>query len=323
MTINIDVIGVPLDYGAGRRGVDMGPSAIRYAGLREGLQALSHQVCDLGNLSVPLTETCDPGDPQLKYLAPIVEVGQRLASSVEASIAQGHVPLVLGGDHSLSLASVAGAARGRRLGLIWFDAHGDFNTAETTPSGNVHGMPLAVLLGYGDKRLRTLGGVQHDGSKFEPQNVVIVGARDLDGRERLLLADSGVHVFGMDTIDRWGFCETMERAIQLTTNGTEGLWLSLDIDGVDPMWAPGVGTPVSGGLTYREAHLAVELIAETRQLVGMDVVEVNPILDLENKTGRLAVELTLSAFGKRIWDSEHSRSAKTTNPNGVFALPDA
>lgn len=299
--MNIDLIGVPLDFGAGRRGVDMGPSAIRYAGLRQGLEVLGHVVRDLGNLPVPLAETCQPGDPHLKYLDVIVDVGERLAAMVDESMQAGHVPLVLGGDHSLALGSAAGAARERKLGLIWLDAHGDSNTGDTTPSGNIHGMPMATLLGYGDERLRTLHGAQHPGPKFDPRNVVLVGIRDLDDGERRLLREADVHVFSMEQIDRIGICEAMEQATELATRGTDGVWLSFDIDGVDPTFAPGVGTPVPGGLTMREAHLAVELIAETEQLIGMDLVEVNPILDSENKTGALAVRLALSAFGKRVW----------------------
>lgn len=305
--MNIDLIGVPLDFGADRRGVDMGPSAIRYAGLRRGLEALEHAVFDLGNVAVPLADTCYPGDLNVKYLDQIVDVGRRLATIVQGSVRAGHLPLVLGGDHSLSLGSVAGAAREQRLGVIWIDAHSDFNTPETTPSGNIHGMPLAVLLGHGDERLRTLGGVQHGDAKLDPRNVVLVGVRDIDDTERALLEASGVHVFSMEMVDRLGMCATMEHAIARATANTDGLWLSLDLDSIDPMYAPGVGTPVAGGLSAREAHLAVELLAETGLLVGMDVVEVNPILDSQNKTGAVAVELALSACGKRIWRDAYER----------------
>lgn len=299
--MNVDLIGVPLDFGAGRRGVDMGPSALRYAGLRQGLEALHHRVFDLGNIEVPLAETCQPGDPHLKYLDPIVEVAQKLAAIVADSVAKGHLPLTLGGDHSMSLGAVMGAARGRRLGLIWLDAHGDFNTSQTTPSGNIHGMPLAALAGYGDERLVTLKGTEPSGATIVPSHIAIVGARDLDDAERELLEQSGVAVFSMETIDRLGMPETMRQALAVATAGTDGIYLSIDMDGVDPLYAPGVGTPVPGGLTFREAHLAVELAAETGQLVGVDVVEVNPILDIQNSTGRLAVQLALSALGKRIW----------------------
>jgi arginase len=299
--MHIDLIGVPLDFGAGRRGVDMGPSAIRYAGLRQGLESLGHHVTDHGNIAVPLAETCAEGDPKLKYLDPIVDVGQRLADRVAQSMADGHLPLVLGGDHSLSLGSVMGAARGHKLGLIWLDAHGDFNTHATTPSGNIHGMPLAAICGYGASSLVTLGGAERDGAKVDPHNIAVVGARDIDPEERKLLQSSGVAVYSMEAVDRLGIKEVMHRAIEIACRGTDGIYLSLDLDGIDPMFAPGVGTPVTGGLTFREAHLAVELLAETKRLVGMDLVEVNPILDRTNMTAELAVQLALSAWGKRIW----------------------
>jgi arginase len=299
--MNIDLIGVPLDFGAGRRGVDMGPSALRYAGLRQGLEALGHRVHDLGNVEVPVAETCKPGDPRLKYLDPIIDVAQKVATLVARSIDQGHLPLTLGGDHSLALGAVMGAARGRRMGLIWLDAHGDFNTFETTPSGNIHGMPLAAIAGYGDERLVTLKGSEPAGATVIPTNIAIVGARDIDGAERTLLEQSGVAVFSMEAIDRLGMPETMRRALAVATAGTDGIYLSVDMDGVDPLYAPGVGTAVPGGLTFREAHLAVELAADTGKLIALDVVEVNPILDIQNTTGRLAVQLALSALGKRIW----------------------
>ena len=299
--MDIDLIGVPLDFGAGRRGVDMGPSAIRYAGLKAGLEALGHRVHDLGNIEVPVAETCDVGDPRLKYLDPIVGVAQRLANVVAESVAARHIPLTLGGDHSLALGSVMGAARGRKLGLIWMDAHGDFNTADTTLSGNIHGMPLAAIAGYGDSRLVTLRGTEPAGAKIAPNNIVVVGARDLDAAERTLLEGSGVSVFSMEAVDRLGMCETMQRAVAIAGRGTEGIYLSLDLDGVDPVFAPGVGTPVPGGLTFREVHLGVEFVWDTGRLVGADMVEVNPILDSQNVTGLLAVQLALSTFGKRIW----------------------
>lgn len=300
--MNIDLIGMPLDFGAGRRGVDMGPSAIRYAGLRQGLEALGHHVTDYGNVAVPLAETCEVGDTKLKYMDPIVQVAQRLADRVETSISEGNWPLVLGGDHSLSLGSVLGAARNRRLGLIWLDAHGDFNTHETTPSGNIHGMPLAALCGYGAQALVTLGGKAPASAKIAPHNIAIIGARDLDGEEKRLLRASGVAIYSMEAIDRLGINEVMQRAIETTCRGTDGIYLSLDLDGIDPMFAPGVGTPVAGGLTFREAHLAVERLAETRKLIGMDLVEVNPILDRVNMTAELAVQFALSATGKQIWN---------------------
>ncbi|MBA4160092.1 MAG: arginase [Gemmatimonadetes bacterium] len=300
--MDIDIIGVPLDFGSGRRGVDMGPSAIRYAGLHSALEALGHTVTDQGSLAVPLSETCLEGNPQLKYLEPITPVLQELMGRVARSVDEGRFPLILGGDHSLALGSVAGAARRRRLGVIWLDAHGDFNTDETTPSGNIHGMPLAALCGIGAREFVTLGGSKPAGPTLSPHQVAVVGLRSMDEQEKRLLREAGVAVFSMDMIDRFGIAEVMSRAISVVTRGTDGIYLSLDLDVLDPMLAPGVGTPVRGGLTYREAHLAVELLAETNLLIGMDAVEVNPILDTVNITAALAVELALSACGKRIWD---------------------
>lgn len=300
--MEIDLIGVPLDFGAGRRGVDMGPSAIRYAGLRQGLERLGYTVNDLGNIAVPLLETCAEGNAKLKYLEPIVGVAARVAELVDHSLRNGRLPLVLGGDHSVALGSVIGATRGRKLGMIWLDAHGDFNTEATTPSGNIHGMPLAALCGYGMEALVTIGGAAPVGPKVAPENVVVIGVRDLDATEKALLRESRVGVFSMEAVDRLGINAVMSRALEIARRGVDGLYVSFDLDAIDPTFAPGVGTPVSGGLTYREAHVALERIAETGSLVGMDVVEVNPILDRVNITAELAVELTLSAFGKRIWE---------------------
>ena len=301
--MHVNLIGVPLDFGAGRRGVDMGPSAIRYADLQQALEALGHHVSDLGNIAVPVRESCAPGDPALKYMDAIVEVQAGLADRVAGSVAAGSFPLVLGGDHSLAAGSVMGALRHRKLGLVWLDAHGDFNTHETSLSGNIHGMPLAALCGRGAEPLVTLAGREALGSKLQPGSVAVVGVRDLDTDERTLMRASGVHVYSMEAIDRLGIREVMRLAIEGVSQGTDGIWLSLDLDVIDPTFAPGVGTPVMGGLTYREAHLAVELIAETGRLAGMDMVEVNPILDRENTTGKLAVQLAASALGKRIWEA--------------------
>lgn len=296
---HIAIIGAPVDLGAGRRGVDMGPSAIRYAGLRELLIALGHQVRDSGNLLVPLAETCDAPDPceKLRYLAPIVDLCTTLRDRVADCIANNELPLVLGGDHSIALGSVCGAARGRRLGLLWVDAHGDFNTAETTPSGNIHGMPLAVLTGRGHPALLALGDQL---PLIRPEQVALVGVRDLDYHEREALRWSGVRTFTMHDIDRRGMAAVMNDALQVVTEGTDGFHLSLDLDVVDPREAPGVGTPVLGGISYREAHLAMELASKSGMLRSMDLVEVNPILDERNATAALAVELALSALGKRI-----------------------
>lgn len=299
--MKIEIIGVPMDLGAGRRGVDMGPSAIRYAGLEARLEALGHEVVDRGDVAVPPSETCGSGEERVRYLEPILEVGSRLAERVGAVAAAGGVSVVLGGDHSIALGSIAGSARGRTLGVIWLDAHGDFNTDATTPTGNIHGMPLAALCGYGHERLVSLDGWREEGAKISPQNLAVVGVRSLDPEERSLMREAGVTVFSMEAIDRFGIGEVMRRAIATAGRGTDGIYVSLDLDVLDPMYAPGVGTPIPGGLTYREAHLAAEMLAETGSVVGLDLVEVNPILDRSNTTGDLAVELALSALGKRVW----------------------
>lgn len=301
--MDIDLIGMPIDHGAGRRGVDMGPSAIRYAGLAEKLVSLGHSVRDLGNVEMPILETCTADEPQLRYIHCIVPAARRLMGEVMRSVRAGRIPLTLGGDHSLSLGSIRGAARGRRLGVLWIDAHGDFNTDETTPSGNIHGMVLAALCGFGDPRLVDL--IQSPGDEpagiLAPENVVLIGARDLDSGERALLAESAVNVFSMHDVDRLGMAQVMEKALTLALHGADALYLSFDLDSIDPMTAPGVGTAVDGGLTYREAHLVSEMVAESGRLIGMDLVEVNPILDIRNRTARMAINLALSALGERIW----------------------
>lgn len=297
---DVAIIGVPLDLGAGRRGVDMGPSAIRYAGLRERIAALGYRVRDLGNLAVPLAEQIEPpaADEPLRYLQPITDVVCDLARQVRDVIADNALPIILGGDHSLSIGSVAGAAHNRRIGVIWLDAHGDYNTSETTPSGNIHGMGLAVLTGRGHPVLTGLIGRT---PVIRPTDAALVGVRNLDDGERELLRTSGVHVFTMHDIDRRGMAAVMEEAILHVSAGTVGFHLSFDLDVLDPHEAPGVGTPVLGGITYREAHLAMELIAASGRLIGLDLVEVNPILDTRNMTALLAVEFALSALGKAIY----------------------
>jgi arginase len=297
--MQIDIIGVPIDLGADRRGVDMGPSAIRYAHLRQKLEALGYTVEDRGNIEVPIAETCAITDPRLKYIDCIVPMARRAAGAVATSLQSGHFPLVLGGDHSLALGSIRGAAKVKRVGVIWVDAHADFNTETTTPSGNIHGMPLAALCGLGDRRLTYLW--DEELPAVDPKRVAIIGARDLDEGEKCNLRDAGVLVLGMEQIDRIGMVAALEKAIAQVSQETEGIYLSFDMDVMDPRHAPGVGTPVAAGLTQREGHLACELIGETGRVVGMDIVEVNPILDLQNQTGALAVEFVLSALGKRIW----------------------
>jgi arginase len=301
--MEIDIIGVPIDFGAGRRGVDMGPSAIRYAELEAALIESGYHVFDQGNIEVPIQETCQINDPRLRFIDCIVPICRRVMSAVASSIGRGRLPIVLGGDHSLSLGSIRGAARRHNLGVIWLDAHADFNTHETSPSGNIHGMPLAALCGLGDFRLVNLEVFPQAEPHpvLNPRNTVIVGARDIDPGEQRLLRENRVNVFTMHDIDRQGMAAVMEQSLQIALNGTEGLYLSLDLDAIDPLYAPGVGTPVYGGLTYREVHLACEMIAESKKIIAMDFVEVNTILDEQNKTARMAVELILSALGKRIW----------------------
>jgi arginase len=298
--MQIDIIGVPIDLGADRRGVDMGPSAIRYALLQQGLESLGHSVEDKGNVEVPIAEMCAITNPKLKYLDCIVPMARRVAGAVATSIQSDHLPVVLGGDHSLSLGSIRGAAKHKKIGVLWVDAHADFNTPNTTPSGNIHGMPLAALCGLGAPELLQLW--DEAIPVVDPKNVAIIGARDLDKGEKRNLSQAGVMVLGMEQVDRLGLVASMEKALEQISRDVDGIYLSFDMDVMDPRHAPGVGTPVTGGLTYREAHLICELVAETGVLVGMDIVEVNSILDIQNQTALLAVEFVLSALGKRIWN---------------------
>ena len=296
------LIGVPLDLGGNRRGVDMGPSAIRIATLAEQLGGLGVAVVDKGDIPTPLPETKGPGDPRKRYVKEIARVCQRLFQTSLASLHEGALPIVLGGDHSLGAGSVAATAawmatRQQPLGVIWVDAHADINSPATSPSGNVHGMPLAALLGGDPHELARIGG---DGPSIRPEHTVLVGIRNLDDREKEIVKASGVHAFTMKDIDRLGIAEVMDRALAAASNGTGGVHVSFDLDVCDPSIAPGVGTPVKGGLDYREAHFVMEAVAESGRLVALDLVEVNPALDLRNATAELATELALSAFGKRI-----------------------
>ncbi len=298
----VAIVGAPLDLGAGRRGVDMGPSAIRTAGLNARLTTLGYRVEDLGNVSVEQQESSKPGSQDARFLSAIASTCQELAVRVERAAEQGKIPLVLGGDHSIAVGTFSGMAeawrkRGQKLGLIWMDAHTDMNTPGTSPSGNVHGMPLACLIGTGPKALTHLNGW---GPKVDPKNVVLIGIRDVDLDERPLVRRSGVRVFTMRDVDERGMRTVMHEALAVAGEGTDGIHLSLDMDGVDPREAPGVGTPVRGGFSYREAHLAMEILCDSRLMRSMEVVEVNPILDDANRTALLAVELVLSAMGKRI-----------------------
>ena len=296
--MHVRVIGVPMDLGADRRGVDIGSSAIRYAGLNDQLLRLGYEVLDVGNIVVPQPESQPIGNTRLKYLEPILKVSEELADTVTSALETKEFPLVLGGDHSIALGSITGVTRVYKdISVIWIDAHADFNTEETTPSGNIHGMILAALAGIGNSQLTDIGGWA---PKLDPQKIILVGARDLDRGEREFLRSHRVHVFTMSDIDKRGISNVMQEALSLAGKASDGIHLSLDMDALDPVHAPGVGTPVRGGLTYREAHMIMELIAESGHLIGMDVVEVNPILDRENATAMLAVELVMSALGKRI-----------------------
>jgi arginase len=299
----IRVIGVPLDLGASRRGVDMGPSAVRVAGLEARLEALGHQVTDGGNIRVEIAETQASGNENAHYLKQIAETCTRTAEAVVETLEEGMTPLVLGGDHSLAAGSIAGVAefyrrRGEKIGVIWLDAHADINTPETSPSGNVHGMPLAALLGMGAERLTKIFGYA---PKIAAENTVLVGVRDIDAAERENIRSAGVAgVYTMRDIDERGLRTVMEEALRLAGRGTVGYHVSLDMDWIDPEDAPGVGTPVRGGATYREAHLAMEIIADHGHLLSFEIVEVNPVIDEHNRTADLAVELACSVFGKKI-----------------------
>jgi len=298
----VHIIGVPLDLGGGRRGVDMGPSAFRIAGLGERIAALGCPVVDKGDLAVPIPEMRHAGDPRRKYIDDIATVCAALADSARESLEAGALPLVLGGDHSLAAGSVAATSavmrgRGNRLGLIWVDAHGDMNTPGSSQSGNVHGMPLAALLGPEPSELSGLAGFS---PKIDPDHVVLIGVRNLDEREKERVRESRIHVFTMKDIDRAGIAAVIEQAIAIASRDTQGLHVSFDLDVCDPTIAPGVGTPVKGGLDYREAHMVMEVLADSGRLVALDLVEVNPTLDVRNSTAELGTELALSALGMKI-----------------------
>jgi arginase len=280
----------------------MGPSAIRVANIHSRIASLGYKVEDLGNVAVEQAESAPAGPKRARYLEQIAETCLRLAEKVERAVAQGKVPLILGGDHSLAAGSVSGIAnhfhrRGEKIGVIWVDAHADMNTPQTSPSGNVHGMPLACLIGKGPKELTHLFGYA---PKVDPHNIAIVGLRAVDDLEAPHVKKSGVRAFTMRDIDEKGLPRVIAEAIEIASDGTAGIHLSFDMDSVDPDEAPGVGTPVRGGITYREAHLAMELVSDTARLVSLEVVEVNPVLDVANRTADLAVELMMSALGKRI-----------------------
>ena len=298
----IRVIGVPLDLGQSRRGVDMGPSAVRVAGLEARLEAIGHVVEDGGNVAVAIPEQKKEGAAHAKYLKEITATCTKSADLVLKTLEAGKVPLVLGGDHSVAAGTVAGVAefyrrQNQKIGLIWIDAHSDMNTPESSPSGNVHGMPLAAIMGLGPAEL---GNIFNFSPKVHPENCVLVGIRDVDAIEKENIRRAGVEVFTMRDIDERGMRSVMEEALRMAGRGTAGYHVSLDMDWIDPEDAPGVGTPVWGGATYREAHLAMEIIADHGRLLSLEIVEVNPVIDEHNQTADLAVELSLSAFGKKI-----------------------
>jgi arginase len=291
----VAVIGAPLDLGQGRRGVDMGPSAIRYAELDVRLRALGRPVFDWGDVRSAVPEAIEEGSENARYIGPIKQACERIAALVEEAVGQDFFPLVLGGDHSIAMGTLGGMAKARGPGAaLWIDAHGDLNRPSTSPTGNVHGMPLAAALGVG-------GEVFESGVYPTPSvtRAALVGIRSLDPGERELIKELDVRVYTMSEIDRLGVERVLRDALTFLA-GAPFLHVSLDLDAVDPMFAPGVGTPVSGGLSYREAHLALELVAESGLLDSLDVVEVNPILDRANETAKLAVELVASALGARI-----------------------
>jgi arginase len=298
----ISIIGAPLDLGQSRRGVDMGPSALRVANLNARLSSLGYEVEDLGNVAVRQPEASPEGPQQAKYLPQIAATCESLALQVDRVLDYESMPLVLGGDHSVAIGTAGGVSkyfhkRGKKIGMIWLDAHADMNTPESSPSGNVHGMPLACIVGMGPPELTNMFGYA---PKIAAANTVIVGLRDVDEMEKPHIRESGVRAFTMRDLDERGLRNIMREAIEVATDGTEGFHLSLDMDFVDPQHAPGVGTPVRGGATYREAHLAMEMICDSGQMLAMEVVEVNPVIDEANRTADLAVELIMSGLGKRI-----------------------
>jgi arginase len=300
--MKVRILGVPLDLGQERRGVDMGPSAIRAAGLNSVLKGLNHHVEDAGNVPVKLAEEQPFGDRRAKYLNEISETCQEVANRIYQTLEEGQFPISLGGDHSVAVGTVSGISkfyrdREQTIGLIWVDAHGDMNTPESSPSGNVHGMPFAALLGMGPEALTKIFDFA---PKVQAKDCVLVGVRDLDARERKQVHASGVNVFTMRDIDELGMRLVMQRSLDLATRDTAGCAISFDMDVVDPDEAPGVGTAVPGGITFREAHLAMEIIADSKKMVALEIVEVNPILDTLNRTAALAVGLVSSALGKKI-----------------------
>lgn len=302
MTKKISIIGVPMDFGQLLRGVDMGPAAVRYTGLISRLRSLGHEVVDTGDISIPIRD-CELNDQagnecnaEDKYLKEITGICESIYKAGKKVVQKGHFPLFIGGDHSIAVGTVASVTNDEPTGLIWIDAHGDFNTPDTSPSGNIHGMPLAALIGEGHESLVNVG---RKGAKIHPDNVVMIGQRDLDVSEKERLKKTGITIFTMRDIDEQGISVVANKALMKLIH-LKRIHLTVDMDALDPVEAPGVGTPVPGGISYREAHLLMEILADSGKVSSMDLVEINPILDIANKTAELAVELTLSALGKSI-----------------------
>ncbi|MEI7672664.1 MAG: arginase [Deltaproteobacteria bacterium] len=299
--MKIHILGVPMDLGAGRRGVDMGPSAIRIAGVSEKLQSMGHTIIEEGDISTKIPEQQKVENPKLKYLPEIVRACTLLADKMEKILAGGGFPLVLGGDHSLSIGTITGVSnycrkKKKKLGVIWVDAHGDMNTDVTSPSGNIHGMPLAALIGLGAPELTSIGG---DEQKLDPKNLVMIAIRELDAGEKAVIRKKNITIFTMEDIDTHGMAVIISKALK-KLKGVDFIHISFDLDAVDPKECPGVGTPVKGGLAYREAHLIMETLSQKHRMHSLEVVETNPILDDRNRSAEFAVELMQSGFGKKI-----------------------
>ncbi len=299
---NVEIIGVPSDLGANMRGANMGPAALRISGLKQKIEIQGYHVQDQGDLHVPIRDSLSQDIVNEKYLTPIADLCGRLAKTTTQVLQRHHLPIVVGGDHSIAIGTIAGVSeyyrqQNKRIGLVWVDAHADINTPDSSPSGNIHGMPLAVLLGEGHERLTNIG---FKGAKVQPENVALIGIRTIDDREKQVLKSLGVNYYSMRDIDEKGMYQTMTDAIARVSQGTDAIHLSFDVDGIDPQHAPGVSTPVSGGLTFREAHLALEMLYETNLISSMEFVEVNPYTDVGAQTSTLTVDLILSALGKSI-----------------------
>lgn len=295
MKKKIHIIGIPLDLGQDLRGVNMGPSAVRYAGLADRLRQIGYHVTDNGDIDIPVRETLiETGEEDV--LPAMVKASEKIYAAARVAVEEGSLPIFLGGDHSIAVGSIGGVTHNKTCGVIWIDAHGDYNDPEISESGNIHGMPLSILMGKGCAELVNIG---RPGAKLKPENVVLIGVRDLDVKEREVLRQSGIKVYTMRDIDEQGMSKVITSAMERLSS-VDKIHVSLDVDGIDPRFAPGVGTPVPGGLTYREAHLLMETIADSKKLSSMDIVEINPMLDRYNETAQLAIELTASLFGKHI-----------------------